>query len=89
MSTKKVKALIDNYAGLVLTRQAIDRLINSLRPDVIALGAGEHAGREHLLVVDHTTRASISVAVAKSLLTASQLEAATVVSDVTTIRVEA
>lgn len=87
--TKQTRKLIDTYAALALQKSAIERELAGLRPQVVALGDGVHTGREHTLVVDHTTRASLSVTLAKAMLTPGQIAQATVVADIITVRVEA
>jgi hypothetical protein len=84
---KTAKKLIDLYADLALQRAEIEAQLKLLRPEVIALGEGEHDGKRHSLTVSCITRTSISVPIAKAVMTAAQLAEATVVSDITTITV--
>ena len=80
--------LINEYADLALQAREIDARLKALRPGVLALGEGTHETKRHLLTIDTTERASISVAVAKAFLTPVEIAAATVEQVVTTIRVD-
>ncbi len=92
MSTKPKKATrtqIDLYATLALHRAAIDKELRELRPLVIARGEGLQAGHVHTLNVLETHTVSLSVSLAKSVMSADQIAQATVVSDSVRITVEA
>lgn len=82
------KNLIDTYATLALQRAEIDAQLKQLRPLVIDLGEGLQVGKHHTLSVSESVRTSISVPLAKAVMTAEQIAQATVVSDVVTITVE-
>ena len=83
-STKK---LIDQYAELSLARAAVEKQLKELRPELLALGLGDFTGREHAVCISQTTRVELSVPLAKGFLTPAQIIAASLESDVTTVRV--
>jgi hypothetical protein len=86
--SKSPRKLIDAYADAALRLREIQATLDELRPQVVALGEGLHVGREHALVVNQTQRASLSTTLCKALLTPAEILTATVVSDVTTVKVE-
>jgi len=85
---QSVVTAIDRYAALALRRAKIESEMKELRPLLISTGLDVLFGRKHTLSINHANRVSLSVALAKSVMTAAQIADATVVSDVTTITVE-
>lgn len=83
-----VVTAVDRYAKLALTRAAIEAEMKELRPLIISTGLDVLFGKKHTLSISHANRVSLSVPLAKSVMTAAQIAEATVVSDVTTITVE-
>ena len=82
-----IKKLIDKYAALTLQRAAVEKQLKDLRPEVLALGLGDFAGLEHAVNISQSTRVELSVPLAKGFLTPAQIIAASLESDVTTVRV--
>lgn len=85
--TKSIRKTIDQYASIALQIRELQDQLESLRPSILALGEGPHAGKEHEVNVIHQIRASLSTTLAKSVLTPAEIAACTVVSDVTTVRI--
>lgn len=87
---KSVVATVDRYAALALKRAAIEAEMKELRPAILDAGNGLDFlfGKKHVLSINHSNRVSLSVPLAKSVMTAAQIAEATVVSDITTITVE-
>ncbi len=79
---------VDRYATLALKRAAIESEMKELRPLIISTGLDVLFGKKHVLSVNHSNRVSLSVPLAKAVMTAAQIAEATVVSDITTISVE-
>ena len=84
----KLRQAVDRYAELALQRAEIEKELKSLRPVIVEIGEDLLVGDDHTLSVTTSTRSSVSVPLAKALMTAAQIAEATVVSEVTTITVE-
>ena len=68
---------IDLYVDLSLRRAVIKKSMEALRPRIEALGEGGHAGLQHSITIAKVSSSSLSVAVAKSLLTPAEIAQAT------------
>ena len=79
---------IDLYASLALQRTAIKKSMEALRPRIEALGEGGHAGLQHSITIAKVSSSSLSVAVAKSLLTPAEIAQATTTTESLRITVD-
>lgn len=85
---KATKKQIDRYAELAALRAATNKHLDELRPSIIAHGEGVHAGVKHTLSVTSVSTMSLSTPLAKSVMTAEQIAAATVLSESIRVTVE-
>ena len=70
---KATKSQIDQYAELALQRAQIDKALRELRPAIVARGEGLQAGLSHVLNVTEVHGVSLSVTLAKAVMTAQQI----------------